>query len=251
MLLDKVIIAVISPLGTALCLLLVALLLRVFGRKALSAVAVLASFLWLLVFSLPVVGTGLFRHLEAEYPAVAAADLPRADAVVVLGGGMSGSGMPQQPVNMGSAADRVWFAAQLYHGGRAPVVLASGGAAPGAMPESTAMAMVLADFGVPAAAIVEEAGSRNTRGNAAFSGALLRDMGAKKILLVTSAFHMARAAQHFAAEGFEVVPAPTDYESSLDRFPYPWLPDSGALDMSARALKERIAILWFKLQGAG
>ncbi len=104
------------------------------------------------------------------------------------------------------------------------------------------MASVLADFGVPAQALLLEESSRNTGENAAFSAALLKARGIERILLVTSALHMPHAVALFAAQGLQVISAPTDFEAS--RAPPPgvlaWLPDAQALDASARAIKELV-----------
>jgi len=70
--------------------------------------------------------------------------------------------------------------------------------------------------------------------------AILRTRGARKVLLVTSALHMRRALARFEQiPGIEFIPVATDHEVAADP---PglirWLPDTGALDGSRRALKE-------------
>jgi len=49
---------------------------------------------------------------------------PQADAIVLLGGGLSGARPPERPgFDLGSAADRVWYAAALFKAGKASWVL--------------------------------------------------------------------------------------------------------------------------------
>ena len=56
-----------------------------------------------------------------------------------------------------------------------------------------------------------ETGSINTRENALDSYGLLAPRGIRRIILVTSALHMPRAAVAFRKAGFDVIPAPADF----------------------------------------
>ncbi len=137
-----------------------------------------------------------------------------------------------------SLADR-----RLYHAGKAPLVVLSGGSDPtvSAMSEAEAMQLFLRDLGVPDSAMLLETHSRNTRENARYSAQLLDARKMHHILLVTSALHMDRAMGEFAAQGLDVTPAVTDVEAvpaPADLWRY--LPDAEALSASARALKERV-----------
>jgi len=70
---------------------------------------------------------------------------------------------------------------------------------------------------------------------------VLRQQGLQWVLLVTSALHMERARHHFEAQGLHVVPVATDQETSHTQpqsFWQRWLPNTGSLDSSARALKK-------------
>jgi uncharacterized SAM-binding protein YcdF (DUF218 family) len=94
----------------------------------------------------------------------------------------------------------VWHAAALYRAGKARWVLLSGGNPPGdenVAPEAEAMAEVLRALGVPASAMRLEGRSRNTLENAVLSLALVRQVGARRVLLVTSALHMPRRSPCF------------------------------------------------------
>src|SRR5690606_24019974 len=129
--------------------------------------------------------------LERQYPAVNVSALPKADAIVVLGGGVSGQIPGVRPhIHLGRGATRVWFAAELYHSNLAPVVLISGGdgaRTDGAQGSADASRQLLVDWGVPSSAIYIEPDSRNRIGNAARRAKLLADLDATSILLVTSA----------------------------------------------------------------
>jgi uncharacterized SAM-binding protein YcdF (DUF218 family) len=102
-------------------------------------------------------------------------------------------------------------------------------------------------WGVPASALRLEGRSRNTRENAANSVALVRQVGAKRVLLVTSALHMPRALAVFqgvfAGSGVTIIPAATDAEALGDepRGWAAWLPDAKSLEWSTRSVKEVLA----------
>ena len=77
---------------------------------------------------------------------------------------------------------------------------------------------LLRDFGVPEQAIVVEDAARNTEENAKFVERVLKERGGgRRVLLVTSAWHMRRARLMFEkyAPGLETIPAATDYEATV------------------------------------
>jgi len=239
-LIAKIAIALISPLGLSLLLGAAGLLLMVLQRRRLAAVLVGLGWLWLLVWSLPAASAALRMALESDYPIVAVAALPQAPAIVVLGGAIKPPDRRQPLPMLGDSSDRVWHAARLYHAGKAPLLLLSGGSDPAVnnLSEARAMQWFLRDLGVPSQALLLEEDSRTTQENAAFSAAILKRRGIDRVLLVTSALHMRRALAHFEAQGIKVVPAATDYETGLASDGQRWLPDAGALDVSGRSMKE-------------
>ena len=238
--LSKFVIALISPLGAALFLSGSALLLGWFRFRRLAWMVGVFAFCWLGVWSLPVASNGLRGSLEDQYPAVPLDALPAADAIVVLGGGVTPPPVGAVVPNLEAGADRVWFGAQLFLAGKAPLVVLSGGGDTeySAFAEAESMALFMGALGVERDALLLESASRNTSQNAAFTAALLAERGVNQILLVTSALHMARAVARFEDEGLMVSPAPTDHEVLHRSGWLRWLPDTGALDGSARVMKE-------------
>ena len=243
----KFVIWLISPLGTACCLTCLALLLawrrRLPSGKLFGAMALV----WLWLWSMPATSHWLASQIENQFPQVQISSVPHAQAVVVLGGTVSPPMIGYAEIDLKSGADRVWYAARLFHAGKAPLVILSGGGdlERQAFSEAHAMAVFLQDLGVPAQAIALEETSHNTRENAALSNTLLKARGIEHILLVTSALHMPRALALFKAQGLQVTPAPTDFEAGQEP-PHgllAWLPDAGALNGSALAMKELVG-LW-------
>lgn len=243
----KIIAALISPLGTSLLLGLIGLVLQFSGlerRAAWRRVALVSSALglaWLLLWSTPVVSDALSGWLEAQAGPRTLDGLPQAPVIVVLGGGVAGPRPPQRPdPDLAASADRVWHAARLYHAGKAPRVLLSGGTVrTGDGSEAEAMQRFLLDLGVPPHAIALEDASVNTVSNAHHTAAQLAAQGIHQVILVTSAQHMPRARAALQREGLHVHPAPTDFNV----IPMPWdalrlVPDVAALHASASAMRE-------------
>jgi uncharacterized SAM-binding protein YcdF (DUF218 family) len=251
----------LSPLTLAMLLWLLAALCLALRRRVLAVADASIAFAGLWVASMPVVAQALTRALEAPYPALIVEATPTADAIVVLGGALVGASPPQRPTfGMGPAASRVWHAAALYRAGKAKWIVIAAGGQPefeGQQIEADAIAEMLAVLGVPDSAMRRETASRNTRENAANSRVILDRLGARRVLLVTSAEHMPRAVRTFqevwAAKGGapELVPAPTDVIApegghiSL----FSWFPAVGALERVTKALKEFAGIAVMTMMG--
>jgi uncharacterized SAM-binding protein YcdF (DUF218 family) len=239
--LTDVIANLILPPAGPLLLLVAALLLLTHRRRAATLLAVFATAaLW--ISSTGFVGNALLRGLEA--PPLAESMLPRAEAIVVLGGGL----IPASPeygadVVGGETLARLRYAALLARRSGLPV-LVSGGRPYGTRPEADAMAEALAEMGVQAR--WKEVESITTAENAARASALL---GARKrVALVTSAWHMPRAKRAFTAAGFEVLAAPTGFLTRAALRPTDFLPSVAGMSQTRLALWESLGMLWYHLR---
>lgn len=231
----------IYPLCFSLVVLFVALVLLILNKTKCGITLALTSFMWLWVWSTPLANYYLQNQLESSYPPIPIVAVPTAQAIVVLGGavGVPSDGFPY--ANLGSAADRVWHAARLYKAGKAPLVVLSGGSdlIIAQDSEASAMAGFIVDLGVPHSALLLEEQSRTTSQNASMVSRLLKNRKMLDILLVTSALHMGRAKYLFEKQGLNVKAVATDHESIVRPAGLTaYLPDSGALSNSARAMKE-------------
>ena len=109
---------------------------------------------------------------------------------------------------------------------------------------------VLTVMGVPAKHLLLENESRNTHDNAVNTAQLLKSRGMRRVLLVTSAYHMRRSQALFAAQGLEVVPAPTDYQQLVAKQVLPdWLPVVSNLHQSTNALHEIVGYWVYRWNG--
>lgn len=251
--LDKILPQLAYPLGLSLSLCLLAAVLVWFGWRRIGAGLVVLSVAWVGLWSLPVASDALRLSLEARHAQELAGVLPQADAVVVIGGVMHPEYAQGIYPDLGAAADRVWHTARIYHAGRVPRVVVSGGNLPwlgGVRSEASAMRDFLVDLGVPAEAMWLEERSRNTRENAVYTAEILEAQGIGPVLLVTSALHMPRALATFRAAGLDAIPAPTDFEvKARPRVFLDWLPDAEALAASTRALKEYLGLWVYRYRG--
>jgi uncharacterized SAM-binding protein YcdF (DUF218 family) len=246
----------LSPLTLAWGLGLAAGAFALAGRRRTGLVLASLAFAGLWIASMPVTAVALLRPLERQYPTVHVDAAPTADAIIVLGGAVAVAIPPVRPMfALTSSSGRIWQAAALYRAGKAPrIVVAAGGVREfeGEQVEAEAIAQMLGILGVPASAMVLEPESRTTRENAANTLPLLQRLGARRVLLVTSAQHMPRALQTFEKTwgaghaGVPILlPFPTDPVAltaghfSLKSL----LPALGALENVTRALKEYAGML--------
>jgi uncharacterized SAM-binding protein YcdF (DUF218 family) len=176
------------------------------GRRARAGAWATWGALWLL--STPVVTNGLCACTETRGPdlgvALAGKDLSKA-ALVVLGAGLRTRDQSSPPRERLDAAgtQRALTASRLWHERGFGLVVLSG-----APPEEgEAMRDLVVSMGVPPERVVVEERSLNTRENAAFSAAILREKGVETVVVATSATHLRRAVKDFAAVGMKVVPA--------------------------------------------
>jgi uncharacterized SAM-binding protein YcdF (DUF218 family) len=202
------------------------------------------ALLWLL--SMPVVAGGLLRAAQ-KYPALDLSRQTGAGAIVILGAGA----YDEEPEYEADAPDsdtleRVTYGAYVAKSTDLPVLVSGA-----SMVSSTSVASVMErflqrDFNCPVRWV--EKRSLDTHENALFSAAILRPAGVQRVILVTSATHMARSVQEFEAAGLDVVPAPTAFMTHGRLGVLSFLPSMQGLHHSRDALYELFgrAVLWLK-----
>lgn len=214
LLLQKLLSLLLSPLLQALVLWLIAFIVFSLGYRRIAWGASISGFLWLVIMSMPLTSRALLHNLEKDYPPIPMEQVAEAQAIVLLGGGISAASNPLAGMNLHEAADRVRYAARLFHAGKAPLIVVAAGNLPwsdAAKTEALVTSQLLQELGVPSSAILVEGNSQTTRQNAINSWHLLHPHSIKKVLLVTSAWHMRRASATFEQLGFSVIPAATDW----------------------------------------
>lgn len=152
--------------------------------------------------------------LEAPYVQINPLIEPSVDIVVVLGGG--GSQGANGRLQGNGSGDRMILAAQLYHKDPATKFLVTGQRiesmnSSGVDPADTSLD-ILTRLGVPESSI-ERIGGKNTSEEMRNLGARFKD-SSLRIGLLTSAWHLPRAARLAARNGLNTVPLPADFRSS-------------------------------------
>jgi uncharacterized SAM-binding protein YcdF (DUF218 family) len=224
------------------------LLLHLVGLRRLAVMTLGLALFQTLILSLPPVTALLTGELEAMARTLVAVNQPCCyDAIVVLGGGIS----PAAPSYTGDpgltdASDRVWLAARMFKAGAAPRIIVSGGSfieqqGGPATTEAEAMRRFLLDLGVPEEVIVSEGKALNTIENIRNVRDLVKD---RKLAIVTSAFHVPRAAKLARGGGLNFSIFGVDWSGPSDAVAWweRWLPSVGALGESTVALKELVAL---------
>jgi uncharacterized SAM-binding protein YcdF (DUF218 family) len=131
---------------------------------------------------------------------------------------------------------RVKHGAELVQQGRVKALLLTGAGVGGDSAEAMKGEAMAA--GVPASAIVLETASTSTRENFAFAAPIIRDRGWRRIALVTSQSHMARA----LATARRTMPEIEWIASPVK--------DAGAPDRARRLRAgEALKLLWYKARG--
>jgi uncharacterized SAM-binding protein YcdF (DUF218 family) len=260
-LLSKLLPLTVLPLGLAMLLLL-------YGTCRSRRWPARAALLILWLFATPLTAEGLWRSLEwphrrqtaAAVLGSANAEGARADgvraplaAVVVLGGGRQPAPGPAQVSEWGDA-DRFFAGIDAYRhlraGGQRPLLVFTGGwwpTMPELAPEGDVLRQQAIALGLPSADLRSTARVRNTVEEAREIASKLPRGSA--VVLVTSAFHMARAQRLFEQQGLRVVPFPVDFQATGSwagqplRDPLRYLPSAGGLYGSTRALREWIGRL--------
>jgi uncharacterized SAM-binding protein YcdF (DUF218 family) len=257
--LSKLLPVFLYPLGIACVLLIVALVMWWRRSRWVPIPTSLALFVLLLASNVWVANS-LVKSLEWQH--IPKLPLPKADAIVVLGGATKSMFPPRPSVDLSEAGDRVFYGAQLYREGKAPFVIASGGRIEwrgDGRSESADIAEILKVLGVPDAAILQDPTSLNTYENAVNVKKILKEQGIRRVLLVTSAMHMPRSLQIFQRQGIDAIAAPTDFlvsvreiqeqSNSPQAIVLGILPDTAKLEMTTRALKEYIGTFIYRLRG--
>ncbi len=205
----------------------------------------------LYLLSTKLVSNKLWQSLEHLVPAVALEE--HYDAAIVLGGIMDRDYHNHRSMMFADSVERILEPIKLYHDKKINFIVLSSGVPVEALPEdkeSEKLKKFAIGWGVPAERIITDTQSHNTYQNALESKLIIEKMGFKKILLVTSAFHMKRGLGCFEKLGLSLTPYPVDYSCDDVGFRLTNLiPESQNLNMSARAIHERIGLVMYRIVG--
>lgn len=224
------------------------------GRLRLASWSLGLLFTGTLALTIFPLGDLLLHPLEEQFPARPA--LSQVDGIIVLGGAeQTGAyrlwGGPQ----LNEAGERLVEGAMLAH--RFPaarLVFTGGSASVGRVEDPTDPSEMVREtwiaLGVAPERILLEQASRNTAENARLTHDLIQPKPGETWVLVTSAFHMPRALETFARNGWEgITPWPVDFRSGdLAGLRGIWRLDRNLLGVNL-ALKEYLGSFVYRMTG--
>ena len=232
-----------SPLGIVLILLVVFLIKK-------KTKFIYSVFVVLIVFSNGFVSNVLWRLLEYPWKRIDYSLIDSSDGIVVLS---SSRHLPPGKTKIVEwyDPDRFFAGINLYKANKSKRLIFTGGIHPFASdlpPEGDIYIIEAISMGVPKKDLFTTYPVTNTYQEAKAIKKLLNyeiNSTQKRIILVTSAFHMKRAKKIFEREGITVLPYPVDFKSSksffsLFRNPLNLIPSSFHLHKSSSAIREII-----------
>jgi uncharacterized SAM-binding protein YcdF (DUF218 family) len=234
----------LPPGGLLLLVFLAYLLSRWFQRLAWALVLTSASLMW--VLSCDATAYGLNHWLLKSHAPVSAQAMKEAQAIVVLGAGVT----PDAPEFSGEELTnegyrRLAYAAWLAKRTHLPLLYAGGkswtATAQTASEAEVAARTIERDFGLQIQWL--DTASRDTRENALYAYELLSPLDKKRILLVTNDWHMQRSLRNFEQAGFTAAPAPMGYLQPPVHLPIDFMPSANGLRHSYWVLREWLGLL--------
>jgi len=225
-------------------------------RQKLAHVLVTFGAILLLLLGNKLFSQWLVRPLEHRFPTIGELSVPSeraklagCDFVVVLGSGNGFTpGMASINELSTSARARIVEAVRILRVLPEAQLLVSGPGEAKRATHATVLEQSAVSLGIDPGRIQRIEHARDTEDE---SNAVKKRVGDARVALVTSAFHMPRAAALFASAGVRCVPCPTDY-TSHDDGEFHWgdlLWDVESLERSSLAIRERIGWVWISLRG--
>ena len=252
MVLHKLLPVFVLPIGITVLLVLLGLRRKWRWLGVVAAVVLLGS-------SMPVVGMWAIGQLESHYPALRIDEAPTADLVLVLSGTM---GAPNRGAgyvpNWGDAMERFEAGVLLMQARKAPLLMFTGartGTAGEEDTEGAIMRRLATERGVAAEKILLTGEVANTADEARQLAQFAAEHGVKRVLLVTSAWHLPRTMRQFRRAGVEIVAFPVDYRSMRgvgvwrEKRLTDFLPSAGGLEMTETALRECYGLAFYTVFG--
>ena len=241
-----------EPLAIVGLFLFIALL--IVGKKAKGSL----FFLIVALLLVAVLGNTFFsswisRSMEWRYMPVDV-NTVKADAIVLLADGTKAANTPRLRVELGEEADRALYATAMFQRGAAKGILVVGGPE-----ESESTRQFLIELGVPQELVFLNQDTKDIVETVTSTTVALQNVGAKSMILVTSALEMDRMRFAFEQGGLEVIPAPCDYQITknswdemtafdLKSILIQLMPNSDSFEQSVRVLREYFSFAFYRIR---
>lgn len=235
----------VLPTGIVFGLLIVGIVRR--SRRWLVAALVV-----LYISSIELVGGRLVAWIESFNPSRPVHRVERADAIVVLGGMFGPPSAAGHVVNLNDASERLEAGIALQRAERAPLLVFTGAVGPsrvGLYSEGAVCRDVALRAGVPAGAVIVTRAVSNTADEAAAIAGLMREKGWRRVILVTSGWHMPRAVWLFERSGVAIDPFPVDFRfAAAEGFSFfDFIPNGASLSNTESVLREVYGNIYYRI----
>jgi uncharacterized SAM-binding protein YcdF (DUF218 family) len=244
--LHKILPLVLSPLGLVVGFLVLTLATK---NRWPARFALIALF----ISSLPVTAHWIWANLEADYPYEPVSRVPKADAVLVLSGMLTGFESEYGYVTEWGDPDRFFAGIKLMQSGKAGFLVFTRGQMPWSKkpPEGTILKQKAVELGISADQILLTKIASNTEEEASAVKSLMVQYGLKDVILVTSSFHMPRAKLLFNRVGVDAYAYPTDFKSATKFIVWSsFIPSADAFASTSRGLREYLGRIYYQLRFA-
>jgi uncharacterized SAM-binding protein YcdF (DUF218 family) len=168
----------------------------------------------------PLVSSRLIGWVESRYPAVAVGAVEPVDAVVVLGGILGPKVGPDFVPNLAESGERFEAGIALLQAGKAPSLVFTGakmGWKGTTATEGDELKRLAMARGVAAEKILVTEQVANTADEARVVADMMKARGWKRVILVTTGWHMARSALQFKKAGVDCAIFPVDFRNDATR----------------------------------
>ena len=242
--LHKLLPLIFSPLGLIFVLIILGIIFRRWLMISLSCCVLLVS-------ALPVTAHLIWKGLEQQYPPKDLEKLGSYDAVVVLSGMLSGFKYKGAFRSEWADPDRFFAGVKVLKSGKAPTLIFTRGVLPwmNVPPEGELLKTKAIEMGVNETQIILTASAFNTAEEALAVKKLMKEKGIKKILLITSSFHMLRAKLIFDSQGIYPDTFPVDFKAvGRDITWLSFLPTATGFALTSDGIREFIGRLYYKFK---
>lgn len=204
----------------------------------------------MMVISMPVVSNSLFAWLENNGSRKQPSDMQKADAIVVLSGMTHNIPTVKGTVSEWHDPDRFFGGIELIKSNLAPFIVFTKGRLPWRIgpTESEILTEKALQLGIDPQQILIAEDAENTAEEATQTSRLLNGKG-KRIILVTSSYHMPRAKMVFENAGMEVQTYPVDFKTGGSKLvPMDFIPTPDGMVKVEKCVREALGRLFYSLQ---
>jgi uncharacterized SAM-binding protein YcdF (DUF218 family) len=222
-----------------------------FEKKKIFYILAILSLTWLFIISVSPLPQYLIAKLEDDFPVIDHSAFDEKDSIniLVLGGGHSiAPSLPATSQLSGIALARLTEALRISSLLPRSIIITSGYSASGRVTQAEMLQAAALEMGVHIQRIKISSRPKNTKEEI---DEYLQHYSKteRKLIVVTSAFHMRRALRYFEKAGIEPVAAPAAFfiKDDPSKSEFDFLPSAGKIQMMNFVLHEYLGILEIKL----